>query len=36
MLWAAFMPVSQSLEQLVRFRGEVSEALRRLEQGMQA
>jgi hypothetical protein len=35
MLWAAFMPVSQSLEQLVRFRGEVSEALRRLEQGTQ-
>jgi AcrR family transcriptional regulator len=35
MLWAAFMPVSHSLEQLVRFRGEVSEALRRLEQGMQ-
>ena len=33
MLWAAFVPVSQSLEQLVRFRGEVSEALRRLEQG---
>ena len=33
MLWAAFMPVSQSLEHLVRFRGEVSEALRRLEQG---
>jgi AcrR family transcriptional regulator len=35
MLWAAFMPVGQSLEQLVRFRGEVSEALRRLEQGTQ-
>jgi AcrR family transcriptional regulator len=36
MLWTAFMPASQSLEQLVRFRGEVSEALRRLEQGTQA
>lgn len=36
MLWAAFAPVSQSAEQLLRFRNEVSEALLRLEQGVQA
>lgn len=33
MLWAAFAPVQQSLEQLAQFRSDVVEALGRLEQG---
>ena len=36
MLWAAFAPVQQSLEQLARFRSDVAEALARLEEGGQA
>lgn len=31
MLWTAFVPAKQSLEQLARFRSEVADALRRLE-----
>jgi AcrR family transcriptional regulator len=31
MLWTAFVPVEQELQKLVAFRGEVAEALRRLE-----
>ena len=31
MLWAAFVPVEQSLQKLALFRGEVMEAVRRLE-----
>lgn len=31
MLWTAFVPVKQSLEQLAQFRSEVADALRRLE-----
>jgi hypothetical protein len=31
MLWTAFVPVEQTLQKLAQFRGEVAEALRRLE-----
>jgi len=31
MLWTAFVPVEQSMQKLAQFRGEVTEALRRLD-----